>query len=1270
VHTFLKKSILPFFFFLCSLAIAQIPDYYKDIDLSTSGQQLFDELSQLITDTHSGVTYATIWNLLKEADLDPDDPTFTDVLLVYGYNDNDGISQTDRSRDKDLNCNFSGSCTGYWNREHVFPQSLADPPMTTSSIGTGTDAHNLRACDVQANSHRGNNKFAAGSGDPFYGGVDDYYPGDEWRGDVARIILYMYLRYLNECLPTYVGTGPTTYNIHVPDIFLQWNADDTVSDFEIQRNEVIYSYQGNRNPFIDNPYLATLIWGGPNAENLWPMDGSDIVFDPNFQVPSQIDYINYTNTGALTTTNAVEIGRFVIRDGGETAETDLLPTRLSEITFFVNEHENLNRAALFLNGNKLDETVVQGDNITFDNFMIEVPDGGGVTLSLYVSFEDTVTDNAQFSFNITQAVSSGSSTPFAFNNAGGAITPTDQDDNTINVTATKLQFLQQPTTVDLQQLMQPAPEIEALDINGNRDLDFEQQLSMTTTSLFTNNAVTTFQAQQGTATFDELFFDLAGSGFTLTVSSADATILNIESDAFTVNNTPVVMSPDQVFITEVSDHSDFKLEFLEIYNHSNRQVTLNSSKLVMYPDETVWGFGATSGNSIPSGVIEPRGFAIITRGGTLEEFETQFGPLNVNTTFIQGSQAMYFAVNSGRTWKLFQGGVSGVADGQLIDDTEGFAVTNNQRISQNLFTNSYTYSTSSLANPGELDDLIYVAGAWVNNEPADSNSANRNVYFFDDFTLTQPISALHSGIDAPYILNLNGFNLSVSDEFTFVSNASGTAQLDQIISTENIVGEVTFQRYFPARRAFRFVSFPVTTVDGIREHWQESVNNTNATNQDPNPGYGTHITGSASGANGFDSTPSGNTSLFTLDNSSQSWVAATNTATTPIEAGKAYRILLRGDRSIDLNNNSAVPTNTILRAKGALAVGPVTDNTLSNNAGHFNFIGNPLPAIVDMNAVLAAATNLNDAYYYIWDPNMGTRGAYITVELPGGTNSAGSAGNQYLQPGQAAFVATLENGQASLTFQESHKSVNQPLTQVFNVESKIDLRLYPATAFAQNERASDAVRIKFREDYSNAVTPVDAAKFYNIDENLAANNNGTLLSIEARALPEDGETIQLFTNQYRKTDYVFEARLTEMNEVQVFLKDHYTGSLTELFNNDTTLYAFQVDANNPASLADDRFEFFFKEMLMHTNELQFGYGFVLFPNPAQGEINIATRGIAGQEVQLSITSVLGQLVYNNTLTVNSNGMLSVNITGSSNGVYILKLSDANGGQFITRFIKK
>jgi hypothetical protein len=72
------------------------------------------------------------------------------------------------------------------------------------------------------------------------------------------MILYLNLRY-NEPF-TDVGTLA---------LFLEWNAEDPVSDFEDNRQTVITSVQGNRNPFIDNPYIATVIWGGTSAQNRW-----------------------------------------------------------------------------------------------------------------------------------------------------------------------------------------------------------------------------------------------------------------------------------------------------------------------------------------------------------------------------------------------------------------------------------------------------------------------------------------------------------------------------------------------------------------------------------------------------------------------------------------------------------------------------------------------------------------------------------------------------------------------------------------------------------------------------------------------------------------------------------------------------------------------------------------------------------------------------------------------------------------------------------------
>ncbi len=270
-------------FFFLKIIVAQIPSYYQNIDLSTSADALKVQLSNLITGTHQNqIPYTSTvsidtWDVLKNSDsylLDT-----SKVYLVYGWNDNDSQFENDITRDKALSCHGS-PCDGLWNREHVYPKSLAFPNLTTNIPGPGTDAHNLRACDYNTNSWRGNLEYDNGIGNaaPSNSG---WYPGDDWRGDVARIIMYMYTRYPTQCPALNVGNGSAIYsnNADIPDIFLEWNQIDSVSQFEISRNEAIYLAQGNRNPFIDNPYLATLIWNGPSAENRWIVNS--INFYPN-----------------------------------------------------------------------------------------------------------------------------------------------------------------------------------------------------------------------------------------------------------------------------------------------------------------------------------------------------------------------------------------------------------------------------------------------------------------------------------------------------------------------------------------------------------------------------------------------------------------------------------------------------------------------------------------------------------------------------------------------------------------------------------------------------------------------------------------------------------------------------------------------------------------------------------------------------------------------------------------------------------------------------
>ena len=137
-----------------------------------------------------------------------------------------------------------------WNREHVWAQSLSkyeSGGQWFGESGAGADAHHIRPCNPSVNSSRGNDKFGTSSG--------YYEPTDEFKGDVARIIFYMMVRYTQADSFTFTSVAESL------DILLEWNELDPVSPLEENRNDVVEDIQGNRNPFIDYPEFAEEIWG-------------------------------------------------------------------------------------------------------------------------------------------------------------------------------------------------------------------------------------------------------------------------------------------------------------------------------------------------------------------------------------------------------------------------------------------------------------------------------------------------------------------------------------------------------------------------------------------------------------------------------------------------------------------------------------------------------------------------------------------------------------------------------------------------------------------------------------------------------------------------------------------------------------------------------------------------------------------------------------------------------------------------------------------------
>jgi hypothetical protein len=145
------------------------------------------------------------------------------------------------------------------------------------------------------------------------------------------MIMYMYLRYGSVCLPTAVGVGSNEFTKDdMIDLFLQWNVEDPVSAIEIARNEYHgnsseYASQGNRNPFIDNPYLATRIWGGESADDIWGIYKSTDIEAPTTPSSVKIDKITLNSFDVSWTDSYDNIGVTgydVYVDGILTAQTE------------------------------------------------------------------------------------------------------------------------------------------------------------------------------------------------------------------------------------------------------------------------------------------------------------------------------------------------------------------------------------------------------------------------------------------------------------------------------------------------------------------------------------------------------------------------------------------------------------------------------------------------------------------------------------------------------------------------------------------------------------------------------------------------------------------------------------------------------------------------------------------------------------------------------------------------------------------------------------
>jgi endonuclease I len=264
-----------------------IPQGYYDQANNLSSDELKEALHQIISN-HVIFPYTSnstdTWDILQQSDQDPNENN--NMILVYtgrsqekGYRDGSGnYSQYE---------NGNGTQSNSWNREHIWPKSHGFPDEDDNAY---TDVHNLKPCDRSVNSSRGTKDFDFGGNQHSEASdcltdSDSWEPPDYVKGDIARILFYMVVRYdpgvdhenntFDLELVDYTTPNNTEPILGKLSSLLDWHLSDPVDDFEINRNEIIFGFQQNRNPFIDHPNLVNYLWG----------DNVGLVWNENLTVP-------------------------------------------------------------------------------------------------------------------------------------------------------------------------------------------------------------------------------------------------------------------------------------------------------------------------------------------------------------------------------------------------------------------------------------------------------------------------------------------------------------------------------------------------------------------------------------------------------------------------------------------------------------------------------------------------------------------------------------------------------------------------------------------------------------------------------------------------------------------------------------------------------------------------------------------------------------------------------------------------------------------------
>ena len=236
-----------------------VENYYTTIDFTKTGSTLKTNLYSLISN-HTEISYNNLVNVYADSDTYIENGE-TYIVDIYSNNK--------------YKMNNSGSTANKegvgWNKEHTVPKSWFKEASPMVS-----DAFHIFPTDIYVNSQRSNYPYGEVSSTSFTSsngcklgtnssGTTVFEVADEYKGDIARVYFYMCTAYENKCGSwgnmMFASTDYTKLSSYALTLMKKWAKEDPVSEREILRNNGVYKHQKNRNPYVDNPKLAELVFG-------------------------------------------------------------------------------------------------------------------------------------------------------------------------------------------------------------------------------------------------------------------------------------------------------------------------------------------------------------------------------------------------------------------------------------------------------------------------------------------------------------------------------------------------------------------------------------------------------------------------------------------------------------------------------------------------------------------------------------------------------------------------------------------------------------------------------------------------------------------------------------------------------------------------------------------------------------------------------------------------------------------------------------------------